>query len=158
MRNKGALRRSTHINRYPAVNIHHARRYASAKGEPFNWMVTINFGFSGVASERASAASRRSAPQRRSKSCSPSGSRLGLGARPETTTISSRPMFGRSKPRTGSCRPIYSFTCRFRCHEDSEIGSSSGWKGLSATLFRDAPSTSGQFGLLSERRVTFLKG
>ena len=64
MRNKGALRRSTHINRYPAVNIHHARRYASVKGEPFNWMVTINFGFSGVASERASATLQKLLAQR----------------------------------------------------------------------------------------------
>jgi hypothetical protein len=48
VRNEGASRRSSHINRRPAVNIHHARRQAERSAVPFNWMVTINFGMSGV--------------------------------------------------------------------------------------------------------------
>ena len=54
MRNDGASRKSQHINRYPAVNIHHARRYAARLGNPLNWMVTINFGLSGVDPSAAS--------------------------------------------------------------------------------------------------------
>jgi len=54
MQNTGATRRSRHINRYPAVNIHHARRQAERTGVPLNWMVTINFGVAAVAPEDAS--------------------------------------------------------------------------------------------------------
>lgn len=54
MRNEGASRCSRQIGRHPAVNIHHARRYAELAGVPFNWMVTINFGIGGVAPEGAS--------------------------------------------------------------------------------------------------------
>lgn len=54
MRNDGASRRSRYINRYPAVNNHHARRYAARLGLPLNWMVTINFGLSGLAPSAAS--------------------------------------------------------------------------------------------------------
>jgi hypothetical protein len=64
MRNDGASWRSRHINRYPAVNIHHARRYASRLGVPFNWMVTINFGIGGVPPEGASAALQKLLAQR----------------------------------------------------------------------------------------------
>jgi hypothetical protein len=64
VRNMGATRRSQHINRYPAVNIHHARRYASIEGVPFNWMVTINFGMSGLAPEQASSMLRKLLAQR----------------------------------------------------------------------------------------------
>ena len=54
VRNRGGQRRTHHINRYPAVNIHHARRFAARQGVPLNWMVTINFGLSGVTADRAS--------------------------------------------------------------------------------------------------------
>jgi len=64
MRNMGASRRSRHINRYPAVNIHHARRYASNLGVPFNWMVTINFGVGGLPPEDASATLQKLLAQR----------------------------------------------------------------------------------------------
>jgi hypothetical protein len=46
------------------VNIHHARRYASSKGVPFNWMVTINFGLSGLTPERASSMLQKLLAQR----------------------------------------------------------------------------------------------
>jgi hypothetical protein len=64
VRNTGARRRSQHINRYPAVNIHHARRFASGTGLPFNWMVTINFGLTGVEPEQASATLQKLLAQR----------------------------------------------------------------------------------------------
>jgi len=54
VRNEGALRKSQFINRHPAVNIHHARRYSEREGIPFNWFVTINFGLAGVPPESAS--------------------------------------------------------------------------------------------------------
>jgi hypothetical protein len=54
VKNEGAFRRSRHINRYPAVNIHHARRFSERAGMPFNWMVTINFGLGGIGPEDAS--------------------------------------------------------------------------------------------------------
>lgn len=54
MQNMGASRHSRHIGRHPAVNIHHARRQAERDGVGFNWMVTINFGLSGIAPESAS--------------------------------------------------------------------------------------------------------
>lgn len=37
------IRYSRHINRTPAVNIHHATRYAERVGLPLNTFVTINF-------------------------------------------------------------------------------------------------------------------
>lgn len=48
MRNRGAARVSNHINRHPAVNIHHATRMAKRQGTPLNWAVTINFGVAGI--------------------------------------------------------------------------------------------------------------
>jgi hypothetical protein len=36
-------RPSRHINRVPAVNIHHATRFAQRRGLPLNTMVTVNF-------------------------------------------------------------------------------------------------------------------
>jgi len=36
-------RRSRHINRVPAVNIHHATRFAQRNDLPLNTMVTVNF-------------------------------------------------------------------------------------------------------------------
>lgn len=54
MRNEGASRRSRFINRYPAVNIHHARRQAERANLAFNWMVTINFGLGGIPPSSAS--------------------------------------------------------------------------------------------------------
>jgi hypothetical protein len=38
-----ADRATRHINRVPAVNIHHATRYAQRQGLPLNRMVTVNF-------------------------------------------------------------------------------------------------------------------
>lgn len=42
-------RLTRHINRTPAVNIHHATRYAQRSGLPLNTLVTINFTELGVA-------------------------------------------------------------------------------------------------------------
>lgn len=64
MQNFGKLRRSQHINRHPAVNIHHARRFTGARGAPLNWMVTINFGLGGVEPNEASYVLQRLLAQR----------------------------------------------------------------------------------------------
>jgi hypothetical protein len=54
VQNNGASRRSLEINRCPAVNIHHARRFATSNDVEFNLMVTINFGLAGLSAEAAS--------------------------------------------------------------------------------------------------------
>ncbi len=64
MRNEGACRRSRYINRHPAVNLHHARRYSEREGIPFNWAITINFGLAGVPPEAASHLLQRLLAQR----------------------------------------------------------------------------------------------
>lgn len=64
MQNAGKLRRSQHINRYPAVNIHHARRYAAKLGVPLNLMVTVNFGMAGIDGEVVSPTLQRLLAQR----------------------------------------------------------------------------------------------
>jgi hypothetical protein len=64
MQNNGRARRSLHINRCPAVNIHHARRYAAALGVPLNWMVTVNFGLAGIDQGAASLALQKLLAQR----------------------------------------------------------------------------------------------
>jgi hypothetical protein len=53
MKNSGALRRSHSINRRPAVNIHHATRYADTIGLPLNRFVTINLTLAACTEERA---------------------------------------------------------------------------------------------------------
>jgi hypothetical protein len=68
-------RQSKHINRTPAVNIHHATRYAERRGLPLNTFVTVNFTELGISSgasrmlrrllsQRFSPWLRRSAPVR----------------------------------------------------------------------------------------------
>lgn len=42
-------RQSHHINRVPAVNIHHATRFAEGHGAPLNTFITINFTEVGLA-------------------------------------------------------------------------------------------------------------
>ena len=54
MRNDGNSRRTLHINRYPAVNFHHATQAARLSGEPLNWMVSINFDLLQVKASEAS--------------------------------------------------------------------------------------------------------
>jgi len=49
IRNRGALRRSRHINRLPAVNVHHASRYSERIGLPLNTFITVNLTALGVA-------------------------------------------------------------------------------------------------------------
>lgn len=56
-------RLSQHINRVPAVNIHHATRFAQRAGVPLNTMVTVNF-TELDASEKASRLFRRLLAQR----------------------------------------------------------------------------------------------
>jgi hypothetical protein len=51
--NNGARRVSHFINRRPAVNIHHATRYAERIGVPLNRFVTINFTSGGCSAELA---------------------------------------------------------------------------------------------------------
>ena len=56
----GGSDRVTHfIRRYPAVNIHHATRYAERIGLPLNRFVTINFGLTACVPERVSSAFRK---------------------------------------------------------------------------------------------------
>ena len=56
-------RATRHINRVPAVNIHHATRYAQRRGLPLNKMVTVNFTELGV-TDQASRLFRRMLTQR----------------------------------------------------------------------------------------------
>jgi hypothetical protein len=53
LRNDGARRVSHVIKRLPAVNIHHARRYAERIGLPLQLFVTINFTLLGVPPDAA---------------------------------------------------------------------------------------------------------
>ena len=53
MRNTGSKRISTHINRRPAVNIHHARRCATAWGCPLNTHVSLNLSQCGFSENEA---------------------------------------------------------------------------------------------------------
>lgn len=50
--NGGASRVTHHINRHPAVNIHHATRYSERIGLPLNLFVTINFTCAGCRADR----------------------------------------------------------------------------------------------------------
>jgi len=54
MRNLGKERRSNSINRYPAVNIHHARRFSEEWGVPFNLHVSIHLAQCGFTNADAS--------------------------------------------------------------------------------------------------------
>jgi len=54
MRNLGRTRRSHGINRYPAVNIHHARRCSEKWGVAFNIHVSIHLSQCGFAEDAAS--------------------------------------------------------------------------------------------------------
>ena len=54
MRNYGKARRSSSINRYPAVNIHHARRCSEHWGVAFNVHVSIHLSQCGFSDELAS--------------------------------------------------------------------------------------------------------
>lgn len=62
--NGGRRRVSHHINRHPAVNIHHATKYCDCIGLPLNLFVTINFTCAGCSSERASELLRKMISQR----------------------------------------------------------------------------------------------
>lgn len=56
-------RQTRHINRVPAVNIHHATRYAQRCGLPLNTFVTVNFTALGI-DAKASSVLRRLLSQR----------------------------------------------------------------------------------------------
>lgn len=47
MGNHGTYRVTRHINRRPAVNLHHATRYCEMIGLPLNRFVTVNFSLTG---------------------------------------------------------------------------------------------------------------
>lgn len=64
MRNLGRARRSSSINRYPAVNIHHARRCSEEWGIPFNVHVSIHLSQCGFPVESASAVLQKLISQR----------------------------------------------------------------------------------------------
>lgn len=64
MRNTGAQRVSHHINRHPAVNLHHATRYCERIGLPLNRFVTVNFTAAGCDSAHASRVLQRLLAQR----------------------------------------------------------------------------------------------
>lgn len=64
IRNGGSERTSCHIKRRPAVNIHHATRYAQRLGLPLNRAVTINFDLTECNPARASHAFRKLLTQR----------------------------------------------------------------------------------------------
>ncbi len=51
--NAGLYRTSSHINRHPAVNLHHATRYSERIGLPLNTAVTINLGLLGCRPDEA---------------------------------------------------------------------------------------------------------
>lgn len=57
--NGGSARTSHHINRLPAVNIHHATRFAERIGRPLNQSVTINLSQMGCSHAAASGLFRR---------------------------------------------------------------------------------------------------
>jgi hypothetical protein len=62
--NGGPRRITHHINRYPAVNIHHATRYSERIGLPLNLFVTINFTCAGCSPDRGSELLRKMIAQR----------------------------------------------------------------------------------------------
>ena len=64
MRNLGRLRRSNAIHRYPAVNIHHARRCSEAWGVPLNVHVSIHLSQCGFSDGTVSEAFQRLVSQR----------------------------------------------------------------------------------------------
>jgi hypothetical protein len=64
LRNDGMYRISSSINRFPAVNIHHAQRYSEALGLPLQWFVTINFTLLGIPPDLATALFRNMLAQR----------------------------------------------------------------------------------------------
>jgi hypothetical protein len=57
--NGGSHRLTRHINRRPAVNIHHATRMSLRIGLPLNKMVTINLGLAGCEPDKAGHAFRK---------------------------------------------------------------------------------------------------
>lgn len=64
LQNTGSNRATNFIRRYPAVNIHHATRYAERIGLPLNRFVTINFDLTECAPGRASHSFRKLLTQR----------------------------------------------------------------------------------------------
>lgn len=62
--NGGLHRTSHHINRHPAVNIHHATRHSERIGLPLNRMVTINFSLIDCKSDDAGPLFRRMLAER----------------------------------------------------------------------------------------------
>jgi hypothetical protein len=62
--NGGSTRVTRHINRRPAVNIHHATRMSQKIGLPLNRMVTLNLAQAGCAPESAGHAFRKLLTQR----------------------------------------------------------------------------------------------
>lgn len=62
--NGGSYRLTHHINRRPAVNIHHATRMSLRVGLPLNKMVTINLGLAGFGQRDAGHAFRKLLTQR----------------------------------------------------------------------------------------------
>jgi hypothetical protein len=57
--NGGQRRITHHINRHPAVNIHHATRYSEQIGLPLNRFITINFSHTACAADDAGPVFRR---------------------------------------------------------------------------------------------------
>src|SRR5687767_6318429 len=53
LRNYGAFRISHAVKRRPAVNVHHAQRYAELLGFPLRTFVTINFTLMGIPPDTA---------------------------------------------------------------------------------------------------------
>ena len=64
MWNAGAQRKSHSIGRHPAVNIHHARRFAEDVGHAFNVHVSLNLSMCGFSPELASRVWQRLISQR----------------------------------------------------------------------------------------------
>jgi len=64
LRNEGVRRVTHHINRRPAVNIHHATRFSETIGLPLNLFVTINFTCAGCPPERSVELLRKMIAQR----------------------------------------------------------------------------------------------
>lgn len=64
MRNYGTFRVTRHINRQPAVNLHHATRYCEMIGLPLNRMVTVNFALTGCNDNHESLTFRKMLTQR----------------------------------------------------------------------------------------------
>jgi hypothetical protein len=62
--NGGPYRVTCHINRRPAVNIHHAARYSELIGLPLNYFVTVNFTLTECSPDCASHTFRKMLAQR----------------------------------------------------------------------------------------------